>query len=43
MVLARKDGYPAMNVSDIDWEEPYKDGGPDAAHAHTMQRRIALR
>jgi site-specific DNA-methyltransferase (adenine-specific) len=33
LVLARQDGRPPDRRGDIDWEEPYKDGGPDAAHA----------
>jgi hypothetical protein len=32
LVLARDDGEPFVNDGDIDWTEPYKDGGPDAAH-----------
>jgi site-specific DNA-methyltransferase (adenine-specific) len=41
LVLARNDGDPRINSLDIEWDEPYKDGGPDAAHAHTMQQRFA--
>jgi site-specific DNA-methyltransferase (adenine-specific) len=33
LVLARDDGTPRINDGEIDWSEPYKDGGPDAAHA----------
>ena len=33
LVLARADGDPRVNDGEIDWSEPYKDGGPDAAHA----------
>jgi DNA modification methylase len=41
LILARKDGEPAINSAEIDWDEPYKDGGPDAAHARANQRRLA--
>lgn len=33
LVLARDDGNPFINDVEIDWSEPYKDSGPDAAHA----------
>jgi SAM-dependent methyltransferase len=33
LVLARQDGSQQERRDEIDWEEPYKDGGPDAAHA----------
>lgn len=33
LVLGRSDGEPATDNPEIDWEEPYKDGGPDAAHS----------
>ena len=33
LVLARDDGVPYIGPETIDWDEPYKDGGPDAAHA----------
>lgn len=32
LVLAHADGDPELNRTDIDWDEPWKDGGPDAAH-----------
>jgi site-specific DNA-methyltransferase (adenine-specific) len=32
LVLARADGEPGTDRSEVDWTEPYKDGGPDAAH-----------
>lgn len=39
LVLARDDGCPASGPTSIDWDEPYKDGGPDAAHARIKQKR----
>jgi DNA modification methylase len=39
LVLARVDGNPDVFSGEIDWEEPYKDGGPDAAHDRL--RRLA--
>jgi hypothetical protein len=33
LVLACRDGNPPQRSHQIDWDEPYKDGGPDAAHA----------
>ena len=32
LVLARVDGDPDLSRMEIEWDEPYKDGGPDAAH-----------
>lgn len=32
LVLAHADGDPDLNRTAIDWDEPWKDGGPDAAH-----------
>ena len=32
-MLATEDGRPPSGPEIIDWDEPYKDGGPDAAHA----------
>lgn len=38
LVLARADGEPATDRSAIEWGEPYKDAGPDAAHARVRRR-----
>jgi hypothetical protein len=38
LVLARDDGRPSVYDGEIDWSEPYKDGGPDAAHAILRRR-----
>jgi site-specific DNA-methyltransferase (adenine-specific) len=38
LVLARDDGTPYVDGDDIDWSEPYKDGGPDAAYV-VLRRR----
>lgn len=40
LVLTRQDGEPATDNPVIDWEEPYKDGGPDAAHAQLRPTRL---
>ena len=32
LVLAHADGNPDVERTDVDWDEPWKDGGPDAAH-----------
>jgi site-specific DNA-methyltransferase (adenine-specific) len=37
LVLARCDGEPAIDNPQLTWDEPYKDGGPDAAHARLRQ------
>jgi len=41
LVLARDDGEPYVRPGDIDWDEPYKDGGPDAAHVRFNGMRYA--
>lgn len=41
LVLARADGSPTDRGHAISWEEPYKDGGPDAAHARLTEMRYA--
>lgn len=42
LVLGRADGEPSIDNADIEWDEPYKDGGPDAAHAQLRQRQARL-
>jgi len=37
LVLTRAKGKPRDRSEDIDWDEPYKDGGPDAAHERVSQ------
>lgn len=32
LVLAHADGHPDLGAPAVDWDEPWKDGGPDAAH-----------
>ncbi len=39
LILARKDGEPVVRTEEVDWDEPYKDGGPDAAHFRGAQYR----
>ena len=41
LVLAREEGSPPVVSEVIDWDEPYKDGGPDAAHARLREMRFA--
>lgn len=41
LVLGRADGQPRTGQHDIDWTEPYKDGGPDSAHARAKRQRFA--
>jgi hypothetical protein len=38
MILCRTDGDAAVTCQEVLWDEPYKDGGPDAAHAHAQSR-----
>ncbi len=41
LVLARDDGEPSTDHCDVEWDEPWKDGGPDAAHARLRRRLLA--
>lgn len=41
LVLARDGGDPPMRSDNIDWDEPYKDGGPDSAHSLVTKLRVA--
>ena len=41
LVLARRDGEPDLSRTDVEWDEPYKDGGPDAAHERLRTLRTA--
>lgn len=41
LVLAHADGAPDLSQTEIDWDEPYKDGGPDAAHERLRALKIA--
>ncbi|TYK51076.1 DNA methyltransferase [Actinomadura decatromicini] len=38
LVLAHQNGRPWVRSDVIDWDEPYKDGGPDAAHLRVKAR-----
>lgn len=40
LVLTHKDGKPDLSKFDVDWDEPYKDGGPDAAHERLRLCRV---
>lgn len=39
LVLAHAGGDPDLDRTDVDWEEPWKDGGPDAAHKRLRRIR----
>jgi hypothetical protein len=39
LVLTHKKGDPDLGNIDIEWDEPYKDGGPDAAHERIRRSR----
>lgn len=41
LVLAQREGKPDPSRAEIDWDEPYKDGGPDAAHERLRNLRLA--
>jgi hypothetical protein len=41
LVLAHEEGSPQA-VRAVDWDEPWKDGGPDAAHARLRSLRSTL-
>jgi DNA methylase len=41
LVLANVDGQPDLSRTDISWDEPYKDAGPDAAHEYLKRLRLA--
>ena len=41
LVLAHSDSASELARAEIDWDEPYKDGGPDAAHERLRQVRLA--
>lgn len=42
LVLAHRDGNPDLSRSEINWDEPYKDGGPDAAHERLKIARLGV-
>lgn len=39
LILARSDGTPRAGRPEIDWDEPYKDAGPDEAHQRVARSR----
>ncbi|MCC6497160.1 MAG: hypothetical protein IT193_12985 [Propionibacteriaceae bacterium] len=41
LVLAHEEGSP-QSARTVDWDEPWKDGGPDAAHARLRSLRTTL-
>jgi len=41
LILTRNSGQPDLSHPDIDWDEPYKDGGPDAAHERLKRLKVA--
>jgi DNA modification methylase len=40
LVLGHNDGDPDLSHTEIDWDEPYRDGGPDAAHERLRKLRL---
>ncbi|MGX1769505.1 DNA methyltransferase [Dietzia sp. NPDC055343] len=43
LVLAHRDGRPDLEQLEVEWDEPWKDGGPDAAHERVASNRERLR
>jgi site-specific DNA-methyltransferase (adenine-specific) len=41
LVVTRRGAEPAVNDDEVDWDEPYKDGGPDAVHQRLREQRLA--
>jgi len=41
LVLTRTNGEPSISPEQIDWDETYKDGGPDAVHSQVAGKRMA--
>jgi site-specific DNA-methyltransferase (adenine-specific) len=42
LVLAHRDGDPDLGRKEVDWDEPWKDAGPDAAHERLRRLRADL-
>lgn len=42
LVLTHANGDPELGRPDVDWDEPWKDGGPDAAHERLRSSRNTL-
>lgn len=43
LVLARQGAKLREWLGEIDWDEPYRDGGPDAAHDRLREMRLTSR
>jgi site-specific DNA-methyltransferase (adenine-specific) len=41
LILGRDDGEPRIGEPEVLWDEPYRDGGPDAAHTRAHTRALA--
>lgn len=41
LVLTHTDGDPDLGRTVVDWDEPWKDGGPDSAHERLRALRLA--
>ena len=39
LVITHEDGVPDLSRTEVDWDEPWKDGGPDAAHERVRNVR----
>jgi hypothetical protein len=42
LVLGRDDGDAKVSTGEMDWDERYKDGGPDAAHTRIHRSRLQI-
>lgn len=42
LVLTHQSGDISVDNPDVDWDEPYKDGGPDAAHDRLRRPQLVL-
>jgi hypothetical protein len=39
--LALNDWEPFVNTDEVEWDEPYKDGGSEVAHQQLRDQRLA--
>jgi hypothetical protein len=41
LLVSRQGAEPIVHAETVDWDEPYKDGGPDAVHRRMRDQRLA--
>jgi len=41
LVVTRQGAEPSVHDGEVNWDEPYKDGGPDAVHRRLRDQRLA--